>query len=45
MAAVNRAPATCQVLAEHLRYITPHRPANVTISSLTAEETGSLPSL
>lgn len=42
MATVNQAPATCQVLAEHLRYITLHRPANVTISGLTAEETGSL---
>lgn len=42
MATVNRAPATCQVLADHLRYITPHRPANVTISSLIAGETGSL---
>lgn len=42
MATVNRAPATCQVLADHLRYITPHRPANVTISSLIAGKTGSL---
>lgn len=41
MATVDRAPTTCPVLAEHLRYIAPHRPANVTISGLTAKETSS----
>lgn len=41
MATVYWAPTTCPILAEHLRHITPYRPANVTISGLTAEETSS----